>query len=76
MVKSLPANAEDTGSSLGGEDSLEKGRATHSSIFLSGEFHGQKSLVSYTLYGVTKSWTRLSNYHTHHFSNLSACLRL
>ena len=33
--------------SLGGEDPLEKGMATHSSI-LAGEFHGQRSLVGYS----------------------------
>ena len=33
MVKNLPANAGNTGSSLGWEDPLEKGMATHSSIF-------------------------------------------
>ena len=32
MVKDLPANAGDEGSSLGREDSLEKEMATHSSI--------------------------------------------
>ena len=60
--------------SLGGEDSLEKGRVTHSSIYLSGEFHGQKSLASHTLYGVTKSWTQLSNYHIHTPFLKSFCL--
>ena len=33
--------------SLGGEDPLEEGMATHS-IFLPGESHGQKSLVDYS----------------------------
>ena len=28
--------------------------------FLPGEFHGQRSLVGYTVHGVTKSWTQLS----------------
>ena len=32
MVKNPPANAEDTSLSLGWEDLLEKGWATHSSI--------------------------------------------
>ena len=36
--------------------------ATHS-IFLPGEFHGQRSLGATCVQGVTKSWTRLSNYH-------------
>ena len=30
-------------------------------VFLPREFHGQKSLVSYTAHGVTKGWTRLSD---------------
>ena len=32
MVKNLPANEEDAGRSLGREDPLEKGMATHSRI--------------------------------------------
>ena len=32
MVKNLPANAGDPRSILGGEDPMEKGMATHSSI--------------------------------------------
>jgi len=36
--------------SLDGEDPLEKGMATHSSI-LAGEFHGQRSLVGYSSWG-------------------------
>ena len=34
-------------------------------IFLPEEFHGQRSLTGYTVHGVTKSQTRLSNFHTH-----------
>ena len=30
-------------------------------VFLPGEFHGQKSLVGYTVQGVAKNQTRLSN---------------
>ena len=47
MVKNLPAVQETWFQSLGGEDPLEKGMATHSSI-LAGEFHGQRSLVGYS----------------------------
>ena len=47
MVKNLPAVQEIWFQSLGGEDPLEKGMATHSSI-LAGEFHGQRSLVGYS----------------------------
>ena len=35
-------------SSLGGEEPLEKGMATHSSILACGEFHGQSSLAGYS----------------------------
>ena len=34
--------------SLGQEDLLEKGMATHSSIFLPGESHGQRILADYS----------------------------
>ena len=44
MVKNLPARQEMQVLSLGLKDSLEKGMATHSSIF-AGEFNGQRSLV-------------------------------
>ena len=46
-VKRLPAMQETRVWSLGQEDPLEKGMATHSSI-LAGEFHGQRSLVGYS----------------------------
>ena len=36
-------------------------------VFLPGEFHGQRNLGGYysPVHGVAKSWTRLSNKHTH-----------
>ena len=40
LVKNPPAMQETLVQSLGWEDPLEKGKATHSSI-LAGEFHGQ-----------------------------------
>ena len=43
-VKTPPAMQETQFQSLGWEDPLEKGLATHSSI-LPGEIHGQRSLV-------------------------------
>ena len=49
--------------SLGWEDPLEKGIATHSSI-LAGEFHGQRRLAGYTVHGVAKSQAQLSNFHS------------
>ena len=45
MVKNLPVIQEIQVQSLGREDPLEKGLATHSSIL---EFHGQRSLVDYS----------------------------
>ena len=46
MLKNLCAMRETQLSSLGQEDPLEKGTATHSSI-LAGEFHGQRRLAGY-----------------------------
>ena len=54
LVKNPPAMRETWVQSLGWEDLLEKGKATHSSI-LAWEFHA--------LYGVAKSQTRLSGFH-------------
>ena len=50
MVNNLLAMQETRVWSLGLEDLLEKGMATHSSI-LPGEFHGQRSLVGYSPWG-------------------------
>ena len=47
MVKYPLAVQETQVRSLSGEDPLEKGVATHSSIF-HGEFHGQRSLAGYS----------------------------
>ena len=47
MVKNLPMMQEMQVQSLGWEDPLEKGMATHSSI-LAWRIHGQKSLVGYS----------------------------
>ena len=49
MVKNLPAMQETQETwvrPLGREDPLEKEMAAHSSIFLPGKFHGQRSLQS------------------------------
>ena len=56
MVMNLPARKETQVRSLGQEDLLEKGLATHSSI-LSGEFHGQKSLAGYSPWSCKESDT-------------------
>ena len=59
LVKNLPARWKTWVPSLGWEDSLEKGKATHSSIWPR-EFHGQ-------VHGVTKSQTQLSSFDFHFF---------
>ena len=50
MVKNTPAVQETRFRSLGWEDPLEEGMATHARI-LFGEFHGQRSLVDYSPMG-------------------------
>ena len=55
MIKNLLEMQETCIRSLGWEDPLEKGMATHSSIptqvFLLGESRGQKSLAGYSPWG-------------------------
>ena len=63
MVKHLPTMWETRVQSLGWEDPLEKGTATHFST-LPGESHGHRSLVGHS-HRVTKSQTRLSDWHFH-----------
>ena len=53
MVKNLPAIQENWVQSLGWEDPLEKGMATHSSI-LACEIHGWRNLVGYIVHRVIK----------------------
>ena len=50
QVKNLPVMQETRVRSLGGEDPLEEGMATHS-VFWPGESHGQRSLVGYSPWG-------------------------
>ena len=60
MVKNLPTLQETWVRSLGQEDSLEKGMATHSSIlFLQNSM--DRGAWWATVHGVTKIWTRLSD---------------
>ena len=61
-VKNLPAMQETWVWSLGWKDSLEKGTATYSSI-LSLENSIDRGAWWATVHGVTKSQTRLSNFH-------------
>ena len=51
MVKNLPAMQKTWVRSLGWKDALEKGMAT-TPVFLLGEFHGQRSLVGYSSWGL------------------------
>ena len=55
LVKNLPAMQEIWVQSLGWEDPLEKGKATHSSILT--------WKIPWTVHGVTKSRTQLSDVH-------------
>ena len=54
MVKHLPTVQETRVQSLGWEDLLEKGMATHSSI-LAWKSHGWRSLVGYSPWGHKES---------------------
>jgi len=56
LVKNPPAMRETWVQSLGCEDPLEKGKATHSSILA--------WRIPWTVHGVAKSWTQLSNFHS------------
>ena len=56
-VNNLPAICEPWIQSLGQKDPLEKGMATHSSIF-AGEFHGQRKLAGYSPWG-SKEWNAI-----------------
>ena len=48
MVKNLPARWETWVRSLGWEDPLEEGMATHSEYSCLENLHGQRSLVGYS----------------------------
>ena len=61
LVKNPPAMQETWVQSLGWEDPLEKGKATHSSIL------AWRIACKYTVHGVTKSQMWLSNFHFHFF---------
>ena len=55
LVENLPAMWETWVPSLGWEDPLEKGKATHSSILT--------WRITWTVHGVAKNPTRLSDFH-------------
>ena len=50
MVKNLPAVQKTRVRSLDGDDPLEK-KWVPTSVFLPGEFHGQRSLAGYSPWG-------------------------
>ena len=56
MVKNLPTVQETRVQTLGREDPLEKGKATHS---------GLENSRDYIVHGVAKSQIRLSDLHFH-----------
>ena len=60
MVKIAPIMWETWVRSLGWEDSLEEGMATHSSI-LAWRIPMDRGAWQATVHGVAKSWTRLSD---------------
>ena len=60
IVKNSPAMWQTCVQSLGGEDLLEEGMATHSSILAWG-IPMDRGAWQDIVHGVAKSWTRLSN---------------
>ena len=64
LVKNLPEMQETPVRSLGWDDPLEEGMATHSSI-LAWRIPMDRGAWRATVHGVTKSWTRLSNQAQH-----------
>ena len=72
-VKNLLANADSQEMriwSLGREDPLEKGMATHS-VVLPGEFHGQRSLMGYSSWGCQELYmTEQLSVHMHTYAHI------
>ena len=62
MVKNPAAMQETWVQSLGQEDPLEAGMATHSSI-LAGRIPSSRGTWWATVHGVAKSWIGLSDFH-------------
>ena len=65
-VKNLPAMQETQVQSLSGEDPLKKEMAT-TPVFLPGEPHDWKSLVSYSPWGCKESDTTEQLFHFHFY---------
>ena len=57
MIKNPPVMLDTWVPSLGWEDPLEKGKATHSSVLAWKNPHGQRSLVGYSPWGCKESDT-------------------
>ena len=77
VVKNPSANAgdiRDASSVPGLEDALEEGMAIHSSI-LSWRIPMDRGAWWATVYGVTKSRTRLSDFHFHFHSRVNGCTK-
>ena len=69
MIRNPPSMQETQGQSLGREDALEEGMATHYSI-LPREFHGQRSLVDCSPWGRRESdTTERLHFHFHALEN-------
>ena len=68
LVKNLSAMQETWVGSLGWEDPLEKGKATHSSILA-------WRIPWTTVHGVAKSRTRLSDFHFHFSQDLLSSVK-
>ena len=70
--KNVPAMQEMQVWSLGWEDPLEKGMATHP-VFLPGESHGERSLVGYSPWDhrVGHDWATNTHTHTHTHTDLN-----
>ena len=58
LVKNVPAMQEVWVPILGWEDPLKRGKATHSSN------SGLENSMDCIVHGITKSWTRLSDFHS------------
>ena len=65
MVKNPPAMRETWVRSLGWEDPLEKGKATHSSILA--------WRIPWTTVLIRKRWTQLSDFHLVHIQTKKIC---
>ena len=76
MVKNLPAMWETWVRSLGWEDPLEKGMATHSSI-LSWRIFMDREAWQATFHGVAKRQTRLSDFNVNvKLNNITFTLKM